>query len=317
MHAGGDVLQTVEYRTDKKTMRRVPLALLLCLAGLALVIHVDPRPPNIGVLAMFVGMLTAWLLAKLAFNLMFEGFTGSARWLAAGFTILASLALIALASIVRDWNVTGPVLDYRGRPHPPANILGWMLVMGAVAWIAVALYRHVIPAQPPPLMLSPAGITCHAGGLKGLLIPWHDIRGVDALEATGPSGFPFRYEDRTVVLVTAAFYERHILSRRSAMAPPGSDRLFVPKGALMQVLLPHEWFAIEPRHMREPVEARWKAFRGAAPAVPSIIEPNAGARQVYGAWSNDGSLWQALAFLVPLIGIAALLAAYALRLSLR
>jgi hypothetical protein len=91
------------------------------------------------------------------------------------------------------------------------------------------------------------------------------------------------------------------------MTPPGWDALFVPKGALVQILMPYQWFCIDPKHIREPVEARWQAFRGVRPSPPSAGDPIPQTPRVYGVWSIDGSLWQAITFLVPLIGIVAIL----------
>ena len=75
------------------------------------------------------------------------------------------------------------------------------------------------------------------------------------------------------------------------------------------MVLHHELFAIDSRDIREPLEARWKAFRDRPTSAPFDGEPVREARQVYGVWwSIDGSLWQAIRFLAPLIGIIAMLA---------
>jgi len=183
------------------------------------------------------------------------------------------------------------------------------MVIGALGWIIFALYRHFKPARPI-LMLSPAGISYHASLLKNLLIPWHEVRGVDAFERTGASGIPDCYPDLTAVLVSREFYDRHILVKRSVFGGPKRswDAMFLPKGSLMQMVLHYELFSVDPKHIREPVEARWKSFRIEQPSSLSDAKPIPEARQVYGAWSIDGSPWQAIKFLVPLIGIIGVLA---------
>jgi hypothetical protein len=310
MDAGSpDVYQTVEYRRDKYIMRKVPLALLLCLGGLFLLIHVAPGLPHPGILAVFSAMLAAWVLWRTAWEMVSHAKSARQWWLVAALIVLCLIALgvlVAVAEGMRTWSYPRKVLDYRGRPDPPVNTGAWMIVIGSIGWIAFALYRHVTAG--PMLTLSPAGIAYRGGWMKGLLIPWHEIQGVDGIEVIGPSGYPLRNDNMTVVLVSRAFYERHILSRRPFMPVPGWDRLFTPKGELVQVLLPYEWFVVDPRHIREPVEARWKAFRDAQKSSMPSVGGDRQARQVYGTWSIDGSLWQAATFLVPLLGMVALLA---------
>src|SRR5262245_26458041 len=98
MNGSDDVHQTVEYRRDKWTMRRVPLALLLCLAGMTLLIHVAPGLPHPGVLVIFTAILAAWVVGHMLFVLVFDGSTAGHRWLAVGLFILAVVALAALVA---------------------------------------------------------------------------------------------------------------------------------------------------------------------------------------------------------------------------
>jgi hypothetical protein len=68
MNAGAadDVFRTVEYSRDKWTMNRVPLALLGCFAGLALVAFIDPRPPGIGTFVLLAVLMAFGILSALA-----------------------------------------------------------------------------------------------------------------------------------------------------------------------------------------------------------------------------------------------------------
>jgi len=80
--------------------------------------------------------------------------------------------------------------------------------------------------------------------------------------------------------------------------------MFIPKGSLMQMVLHYGLFSIPPTDIRAPAETRWKAFRTERPRDDGAVPAD---RRVYGVWSVDGSLWQATKFLVPLIGIIAIL----------
>lgn len=296
-----DVFQTVEYSRDKRTMETVPRALLLCLLGLVLALYLDSEPPGRTMLLAFVFMFFV-AVVLIAVRQMFEGRNVAIRALASAIVILILVALF--------WDRPGDLLapkSPRGPRNVPASVWGWILVYGAVGWIAFALYRHFIPPRPI-LMLSTVGISFHLPWLRDLLIPWREIQGVDALEIADPSGAVRRTDDATVVLVSKAFYDRHIEARVSSILP--SARIFFPKGPSMQVLLPYPWFSIAPAHIREPVDARWKAFRH---VPPTDAKPTSEARQVYGTWSIDGSLWQATKFLVPLVGIIAVLVHAAVR----
>ncbi|MBR1211900.1 hypothetical protein [Bradyrhizobium sp. JYMT SZCCT0180] len=322
--APADISRIVEYSRDRWAMARMPLALLFCLTGLAFVVYVEPRPPGAGVPTVF-GLLMAAAavvaLAIYAFERMFEGRTMATRLLAA--------ALVVLAVMVLVWNVPADFFHPGLWTKLPTNLFGWMLIAGGIGWITHALYRHLRPARPV-LMLSPAGIAFHATWLRDLFIPWHEVRGVEALETMPASGIPYRYQDLTVVVISQEFYEAHILPKRGFMMGPGRelaewlvdryhhggwDQVFwpkespkeSPKGSSMQMVLHHELFSIPPKQVREPVEARWKAFRNERPSSLPVARPIPGSREIYGAWSIDGSLWQAITFLVPLIGIIAIL----------
>lgn len=302
MNAGpADVFQIVEYRRDKWAMEKVPLALLLCLLGLTSILYRDSPPGSTTLMAVVLMLLVAAVAFLSALWLMLEARNVAIRALAT-----AIVAIFILAAVL----LHGPGVLQPGRPTPndaEARVAGWMLVYGAIGWIAWALYRHVFPPKPL-LMLSPAGVSYHLSWLRDLLIPWHEIRDVGALERTDASGVVHRAEALTVVLVPKSFYDRHIEPRLSSiLGPPG---IFHPKGQSMQIVLHYDWFSVDPKHIREPVEARWKAFRH---EPPTDTKPVSEARQVYGRWSIDGSRWQAIKFLVPFIGIIAVLVHSAVR----
>jgi hypothetical protein len=311
-----DILQTVEYSRDKWRMERVPRALLACLLGVVL-IRLDPNPPGHAFLLAFVFMFVVaavLLLTSVLFHQIIEGRSAAARLLA---------LVVAAGIVVVYWDRLGDLLTPNYPRYPsnvPASIVGWMVVFGAFGWLAFALYRHVRPPRPF-IRLSPAGISYDTPMIKNLLIPWHEVQDVGAVERTGINGLPLRLQDLTAVAVSQPFYEEHILARRGFMSGPNSswNAVFIPKpdGSWMQIVLYPRTFAVAPEDLREPVAARWKAFRDKPPLVSSDAGAKSEASQIshreishkiYGTWSIDGSLWQATKFLAPLIGIVAVLA---------
>jgi hypothetical protein len=315
-----EISRIVEYRRDRWNMARVPLALLFCLAGLFFVVYVDPRPPGLGILKGFILLLAAAAVVALVVFAFERKFAG--RVVAAGF-LATMLGILALA--VLCWIAPADFFPTRRGSKLPQNWFGWSLITGGLVYVTWALYRHFMPARPM-LLLSPAGIAFHADWLKDLLIPWPEVRGVEAYELTTASGIPNRFQDITAVLVSKEFYETQILPRRGFLMGPtgqflvwllrspqshtfgGWDQVFSPTGSSMQMVLHYTLFSIPPEQIRKPVEARWQAFRNEQPSSLPGARPIPQAREIYGAWSIQGSLWQAIQFLVPLIGIIAILA---------
>lgn len=297
MHGAADEFQIAEYSRDKWNMERVPRALLACMVGLFFVVYVDPRPAGSGILRAFVVLVVVFVIGLLAHFLLEQLFEGTtAIKFAAGAIIL--IALVALF-----WNSPGDFFRSRRTSGIQGAVLGWILIMGGLGWIAFALYRHFNPARPI-LTLSPEGISYDTPGLN-LVVPWHELQAVAALErGGGPGVIPNRFDDTTVVLISTEFYERNILPQRTFLAGGGWDEMFIPKGASIQMVLHFGLFSIPPKDIREPIALRWKAFR-----TERSLDPDAALadRRVYGAWSIDGSLWQATKFLVPLIGIVVIL----------
>jgi hypothetical protein len=84
--------------------------------------------------------------------------------------------------------------------------------------------------------------------------------------------------------------------------------MFEPKGELMQMVLTCTDVAVDPEDYLGPVDARWKAFRDRPRSAPDPSGQSVGSPPpsiVYGRWSIDGSLLQAISFLAPLVGMAA------------
>jgi hypothetical protein len=294
MHGAAGVFQIVEYSRDKWNMERVPRALLACMVGLFFVVYVDPQPAGSGILRAFIALVVVSVVGLLAHFLLEQLFEGTP------IVKVAAGAIIVIALVALFWNSPGDLFRSRRTSGIPGAVIGWIFVMGGLGWIAFALYRHFNPARPI-LTLSPEGISYHVSWLKNFVIPWHEVQAVAALErGGGPGVIPNRFDDVTVTLVSTEFYERNILPRRTFLAGPGWDDMFIPRGPSMQMVLHFGLFSISPKDIREPIDLRWKAFRAEPPRDAGRALAD---RRVYGAWSLDGSLWQATKFLVPLIGI--------------
>lgn len=191
-----------------------------------------------------------------------------------------------------------PSLYWSRLVNPSLNVFGWMLLYLGLGWIAFSAYRHFY-ADRAVVSMSAAGIQFHRPWLKGLFIPWQEVRGVGHLVVPGISGVPFVSPYAAAVTVGQDFYERHIAPKRSFFAPPGAEAMFQPKGEMIQVVLSSADMTVKPEDFLGPAEARWKAFRD----QPSSISRNDDTI-VYGRWSIDGSAWQAVRFLTPFIGMA-------------
>ena len=182
-----------------------------------------------------------------------------------------------------------------------------------VALVGLALWRRWNSGKPL-FTLSPAGIHYRVPMVKEVLIPWQEIQGVDTLDIEAgywsmrsalspiPSYNTWVVRDVTVILLPKPFYDRRIFVDSFLLRGPGWNANFIVKGALVQMALHHELVSVEPRRLREAVEARWLAFRD-RPAVA----PTSGTVAM-GDDPKAMSPWEATKVIVPLIGIAVVLA---------
>jgi hypothetical protein len=141
---------------------------------------------------------------------------------------------------------------------------GFGLLVGA----ACTLYGFDRWLRPKPLLvLSPKGVQITIDTLKTFLIPWHEVKRIETTDITGTwRGRTVFLPGVTVVLVTRAFYDRHIHVDSWFLRGPGWDTNFIPKGDLVQVALHHQMLEASAIELREAVTLRWKAFRDAPPA---------------------------------------------------
>lgn len=124
------------------------------------------------------------------------------------------------------------------------------------------------------------------------------------MEPVELGGIPATNPNVIVVVVGKDFYEQHIAPRRSFFEPPGTEYMFRPKGEMMPMALNSAQVTVDPKDYRVPIETRWKAFRDQPRSAPQSGGPP-GPRAVFGRWSIDGSRWQAIPFLAPLVGMIA------------
>jgi hypothetical protein len=170
---------------------------------------------------------------------------------------LISLGLPAL--------VAGGVLVYI--QPPDFTVFEWIMTAAALglggAMTLYTAFRLIVPGKPR-LLLSPAGLRIHFEWHKDIVIPWREVQGVDTADIQARfRGTPVLFAGVTVVLVSRAFYDRHIHERSWFLRGPGWDTWFIPKGDQVQVALHHEALPATAQELRTAVEARWRAFGGA------------------------------------------------------
>lgn len=302
-----DVSAKVEYTMDKWRMDRVPWAMWACVAGLAIALHAESRGQNGAALAAvylallglaFAGYALTTLIGRSGLPLLLELLVGVLVLIIVS-GVIGAISLMVGGSSGRSGYVgTMHSLYWSHLVNPSLNVFGWMLLYLGSGWIAFSSYRH-FHADRAVVSMSSAGIRFHRPWLRGLFIPWSEVRGVGPLEVPGISGVPFVSPYSAAVTVGQEFYERHVAPKRSFLAPPGSEAMFRPKGKMMQVVLNSADMTVKPADFLVPAEARWKAFRD----QPASSPPHGGTI-VYGRWSIDGSKWQAVQFLAPLVGMA-------------
>jgi hypothetical protein len=300
---GADVSSLVEYRRGKWLLDRVPWAMWFCVAGLAVVLHAGDRRTN--------GATLAFVYLALL-GLAFAGWAATtliARSASLPVALILGVAIISLITVVIVLAVgtVGGIWPYgrllwSGMIKPPPNVFGWMLIYLGCGYIAYALLRHHYPERPI-VQLSPPGVSFNRPWLRDLFIPWQEIEAVGHLEVPRPGGPPSTHPNAIVVVVSNNFYVRNIAPKRSFLAPPGSELMFQPKGGAMQVVLTSPELVVAPGDFLAPIEARWKAFRDRPVSVPQTGEPSQ-KRIALGTWAFDGSWWQIIRFLAPLVAAA-------------
>ena len=239
--------------------------------------------------------------------------------------IFLGLFILALADPDRE-----PIWTYLG--------VGLCIVLGA-GLSGFTLWRRWHHGKPI-FTLSPDGIRYRIPLIKQVLIPWREIQGVDTIDIEAGywsilwSTDSLRYNtfilrDVTVILLPQRFYQQHLHINSFLLRGPAWKANFIPKGDLMQMALHHEYVSVEPRSLREAVEARWQAFRekpvatlartsvpsvgsgGAAPQSNSGVSKTTALRTApmsdviaMGEDPKSMSRWEATKIIALLIGIA-------------
>lgn len=215
-----------------------------------------------------------------------------------------------------------------------------LCVAFGICLVGLALWRRIHHGKPL-FTLSPDGIDYRIPWGKTLNIPWREVRGIDTIdiEVRYWSFWDFRhgfqiipdrkvvtYPNVTVVLVSKPFYDQRMTAPSLLLLGLSLRASFIPKDALVQVALYHDAVAVEPRPLREAIEARWIAFRArpGKTSVPSVAVGQDNATVVskptvagtasaaivvaMGESPKAVSRWQAVASAALLLGIAIMLA---------
>jgi hypothetical protein len=237
-----------------------------------------------------------------------------ADWLPIGvLTVFCGLFLFAIAQ--------------PGLPPPLETLGAAAAIVVGIGIVVLSLWRRFNRGKPV-YVLSPTGVHYRGPGMKDIVIPWHEIKGVDTIDITWWHWLAYRSQQLTsrgviVVLVSKPFYDAHIhIGSLFWRGPYWYETKFIPKGDLVQCALHSDTVSVAPRELREAVEARWRAFRDQpAPARPtgsSVPSVTAGWRSklrrratllteprivAAGDKPRPISLWQAVKIALPLIGI--------------
>ena len=194
---------------------------------------------------------------------------------------------------------------------------GISLIIGTVL-VGFTLWRRVDSGKPL-FTLAPDGIRYRIPLIKEVLIPWHVIEGVDTVDIEG--GYwtiswlrqnpTWDYErlvacNVTVILLPKQFYDQRIFVGSMLLRGPGWKMNFIPKGSQVQMALHHEFVSVDPRALREAVEARWLAFRDRPDAESARASAAAPTAQAVAMGDNPKTIsrWQITQIVVLLIGIA-------------
>jgi hypothetical protein len=202
--------------------------------------------------------------------------------------------------------------------------------------VGLALWRRLQHGKPL-FTLSPDGIGYRIPWIKTFNIPWREIRSIDTIDVEArywsfwdfyygfqiiPNRKVVTYPDVTVVEVSKQFYDQRIHVPLWLPGPAWRPN-FILKDDLIQVALHHDLVSVEPRRLREAVEARWMAFRdqpgkasvpgvavggGNAAASKPLMAGAEAAAVAMGENPKAVSRWRVVASAVLLIGIAVMLA---------
>lgn len=163
----------------------------------------------------------------------------------------------------------GAILLLVGREEPRfAYFFGWPLLAVAACLSLFFVWRRAFAGRPV-LMLLPQGMVYRISGLPPTFIPWQVVRGVDTVDfSVGHGTREVHASDVTVVSVRENFYREYFHPGALRRAASGWEWFFRPMGELVGIAIHHEWFMLGPDAVRQPIEARWLAFRDTQPALP-------------------------------------------------
>lgn len=292
-----DLTRTVDYSGDWRSMEQVPKALLLLLFGLVFAVLIDPQPASTiwKVVIFVIAMMAFAILVHYLFQLSSEASSGTVR-----VVVTVIIVAVLLAIFLRD---PGNFIRFRRTTGAvPIGGAGMIIVVVACGWLGVLILNHLWP-PPPILRLTASGLALKLPMLKQMQIPWSEVR--DVRQSTHRWLFDkYPKEGATQIVVSKDFYDRALHIANTFQRGPNWKYMFVPEGDGIVITLHHDVFGVAPSIVREPMSARWLAFREAPSTLAASTEPPI----VHGRWAFDGSLWQSVKFGAPALANLAVLA---------
>lgn len=165
----------------------------------------------------------------------------------------------------------GTLMLVMARENELLAFIGVPLLLGAAAFFLRAMI-----SGKPALVLSSHGLHYrYRGGMPGtLFVPWSEVRNVDTVDVTVRArGHRVEFRGVTMILVTKDLYAAQVDNGSGLVSGPAREWFFRPRGDLVEILIHHERFGIDPAEVRGPIEERWLAFResrapASSPPVP-------------------------------------------------
>lgn len=141
---------------------------------------------------------------------------------------------------------------------------GYVLVLIGFLLCMYAMHRHFHPGKPL-LSLGLDGVRFKLDLMKELHVPWHEVkalRKIDVSDVTARGPFAGSFHGVTALVISNAYYDRHLDPGNLLLRGPGWGNLFIPgDDGRMQFALYGGLVSLSEHELFTAVETRWKAFR--------------------------------------------------------
>lgn len=172
----------------------------------------------------------------------------SRGWLVVGLALLLCAAALPLTGLrtSHHWFMFG---------------LAVLLGVGATVYGVVAL---LMPATPLAVMFDD-GIWLRIPGVSAFIVPWQAVQDIVTIDVDAVfRGESYRIEGVTALVVSRAFYDRHVKVRPSLLKPFEPGNYFIPKGDTVQIAVHHKLLPMTAEDLRAAMEAHWARSTGTA-----------------------------------------------------